>query len=56
MASLIGLRPGSTNVTAEFQGMTSTVPLKVDVTAEVEIDKIAIEPGNVPCGRAKPIH
>ena len=28
--------------------MTSTVPLKVDVTADVEIDKIAIEPGNVP--------
>ena len=44
----LGLRPGSTNVTAEFQGMTSTVPLKVDVSAEVEIDKIAIEPGNVP--------
>ena len=27
----LGLRPGSTKVTAEFQGMTSTVPLKVDV-------------------------
>ena len=45
---LIGLRPGSTEVTAEFQGMTSTVPLKVDVTADVEIDKIAVEPGDVP--------
>lgn len=44
----LGLRPGSTNVTAEFQGMTSTVPLKADVTAEVEIDKIAIEPSIVP--------
>jgi len=45
---LLGLRPGSTNVTAEFQGMTSTVPLKVEVSATVEIDKIVIEPGNVP--------
>ncbi|MGO9109380.1 MAG: Ig domain-containing protein [Thermoguttaceae bacterium] len=42
----LGLRPGSTNVTAEFQGMTSTVPLTVDVSAEVEIDKITVEPGN----------
>lgn len=44
----LGLRPGSTQVTAEFQGMTSAVPLKVDVTAEVEIDKIVVEPGDVP--------
>ena len=52
----LGLRPGSTEVTAEFQGMTSKVPLKVDVSAEVEIDKIVIEPGKknkFPCGRAK---
>ncbi len=45
---LIGLRPGSTQVTAEFQGMTSKEPLKVEITPEVEVDKIVIEPGNVP--------
>ena len=44
----LGLRPGSTEVTAEFQGMSSQKPLKVDVSAEVEIDRIAIEPGSVP--------
>ncbi len=46
--ALVGLRPGSTSVTAEFQGMSSTVPLKVDVSADLEIDKIAIVPGSVP--------
>jgi hypothetical protein len=44
----VGLRPGSTEVTAEFQGLASQVPLKVDVTADVEVDKIAIEPGSIP--------
>jgi hypothetical protein len=44
----LGLRPGSTNVTAEFQGLASQFPLKVDVSADVDIDKIAVEPGNVP--------
>jgi hypothetical protein len=44
----IGLRPGSTQVTAEFQGMASAVPLQVDVTADAEIDRIAIEPSTIP--------
>ena len=45
---LIGLRPGTTNVTAEFQGLASQVPLTVVVTPDVEIDEIAVEPGDVP--------
>jgi hypothetical protein len=44
----VGVRPGSTEVTAEFQGVKSQVALTVDVTADVEVDKIAIEPGIVP--------
>ena len=44
----LGLRPGSTKVTAEFQGMASKDPLNVVVTADVEIDKIAVEPAIVP--------
>jgi hypothetical protein len=43
----LGLRPGSTEVTAEFQGVKSPTPLVVDVTADVEVDKIAIDPGNL---------
>ena len=60
----VGLRPGTTEVTAEFQGLVSTkFPLNVVVTADVEVDKIVIEspdrplkPGETlfPCGRAKP--
>ena len=42
----VGLRPGSTRVTAEFQGMASKDPLEVTVTPDVEIDKIAVEPGS----------
>ena len=41
---LLGLRRARPKVTAEFEGMTSTVPLKVDVSADVNVDKIAIEP------------
>ncbi len=45
---LIGLRPGTTNVTAEFQGLASQVPLTVVVTPDVEIDEIAVEPRDLP--------
>ena len=44
----IGLRPGTTNVTAEFQGLASQVPLTVVVTPDVEIDEIAVELWNLP--------
>ena len=45
---LIGLRPGTTNVAAEFRGLTSKVPLTVVVTPDVEIDEITVEPGLLP--------
>ena len=52
---LIGLRPGKTQVNAEFQGVVSKVPLDVEVLADVDIDSIAIEPGSPPlCGPASP--
>ncbi len=43
---LIGLRPGKTKVSAEFQGIVSKEPLDVEVSADVDIDRIAIEPGS----------
>ncbi len=42
---LTGMRPGKTKVSAEFQGIGSKEPLEVEVLADVDIDKIAIEPG-----------
>ena len=44
--NLIGLRPGMTKVSAEFQGIVSKEPLDAEVTADVDIDRIAIEPGS----------
>jgi hypothetical protein len=44
---LIGLRPGKTKVSAEFQGIVSKEPLDAEVLADVDIDTIAIEPGIV---------
>jgi hypothetical protein len=43
---LVGLRPGKTRVNAEFQGIASKEPLDVEVLADVDIDRIAIEPGS----------
>jgi hypothetical protein len=43
---LTGLRPGKTKVNAEFQGVVSKDPLDVEVLADVDIDKIVIEPGS----------
>jgi hypothetical protein len=45
---LIGLRPGKTKISAEFQGVVSSdkEPLEAEVLADVDIDKIAIEPGS----------
>ncbi len=43
---LVGLRPGKTKVSAEFHGAKSLVPLEVEVLADVDIDRIAIEPGS----------
>ena len=45
---LTGLRPGKTKIIAEFQGVVSKEPLEAEVLADVDIDKIAIEPGTVP--------
>jgi hypothetical protein len=45
---LTGLRPGKTKISAEFQGVVSKEPLEAEVLADVDIDKIAIEPGAVP--------
>ena len=43
---LIGLRTGKTQVSAEFQNVVSKEPLEVEVLADVDIDRIAIEPAN----------
>ncbi len=43
---LTGLRSGKTNISAEFQGIVSKEPLEAEVLADVDIDKIAIEPGS----------
>lgn len=44
--TLVGLRPGKTKVSAEFQGIASKEPLDAEVTADVDVDRIAIEPGS----------
>jgi hypothetical protein len=43
---LIGLRTGKTKINAEFQGIVSKEPLEAEVLADVDIDKVAIEPGS----------
>ena len=43
---LTGLRLGKTKISAEFQGIVSKEPLEAEVLAEVDIDRIAVEPGS----------
>jgi len=44
---LRGVRPGSTDVYAEFEGVRSKQPLSCEVTAEVDIDQLRISPAPV---------
>lgn len=41
---LVGLKPGQTSVTAEFEGVRAEEPLAVTVTADVDADQIRIDP------------
>jgi hypothetical protein len=41
---LIGVRTGSTEVSAEFENIKTTIPLKAEVLGEVDIDKLVIDP------------
>ena len=41
---LVGLRPGQTSVTAEYEGVRSREPLSVLVTANVDVDQLMVEP------------
>jgi hypothetical protein len=44
---LVGLRPGKTDVSAEFDGVKTTTSLAAVVTADVQADKIVAEPEEV---------
>ncbi len=45
---LVGIRPGQTTVSAEFEGVPSEQPpLQVEVTADVDVDRIAIVPAKM---------
>ncbi|MGD0898096.1 MAG: hypothetical protein ABR915_09700, partial [Thermoguttaceae bacterium] len=45
---LIGVRPGATQVTAEYDGVKSQdPPLKVEVLGSVDLDKLVVEPGPI---------
>ncbi len=44
---LVGLRPGRTEVHAEFEGVRSMKPLPVEVLAELDVDNIAIVPAPI---------
>ncbi|MGA2034145.1 MAG: Ig-like domain-containing protein, partial [Thermoguttaceae bacterium] len=44
---LVGVRPGQTMLSAEFDGVKSTAPLGAEVTAEVEADEIVLKPAPV---------
>jgi len=41
---LVGVRPGRTVVTAEFEGVRSEKPLEAEVTATLDVDRISIVP------------
>ncbi|NQU26509.1 MAG: Ig-like domain-containing protein [Candidatus Nealsonbacteria bacterium] len=47
MGRLVGVRPGATEVHAEFDGVSSVEPLRAVVTAEVDVDEIRIAPAPV---------
>ena len=47
MGRLVGVRPGATRVHAEFDGVSSTQPLSVVVTTEVDVDEIRIAPAPI---------
>ncbi|HYW80484.1 MAG TPA: hypothetical protein VE890_12955, partial [Thermoguttaceae bacterium] len=44
---LLGVRPGQTEVSAEFDGVRSETPLAVAVTAGVDVDELRIAPSPV---------
>ncbi|MBN2477029.1 MAG: hypothetical protein JXB62_20650 [Pirellulales bacterium] len=44
---LIGNRVGRTSVTAEFEGVRCQQPMEVEVTAELDIDRIAVVPSPI---------
>ena len=41
---LVGVRPGATQVHAEFAGLKTEEPLNVEVTAQVDLDQIDVDP------------
>lgn len=41
---MLGVRPGRTEVVAEFDGVASSQRLAVEVTAEVDVDEIRVQP------------
>ena len=44
---LLGVRKGSTEISAEYDGIKTTAPLKAEVLGEVDIDKLVIDPSPV---------
>lgn len=44
---LVGLRPGTDMVTAEFDGVRCKIPLGVEVTAALEVDQLRIAPAPI---------
>lgn len=44
---LVGIHPGQTTVTAEFEGVRSEEPLQAEVTAALEVDQIGIVPARM---------
>ncbi len=44
---LVGVRPGQTTITAEFEGVRSEKPLQAEVTGALDVDRIAIVPAKM---------
>lgn len=44
---LVGVRPGRTSVSAEFEGIRSTQPLIAEVTEQLDVDQIRIAPAPI---------
>ena len=44
---LVGVRPGRTTISAEFEGVRSKDPLEAEVTATLDVDQIAVVPAKI---------